>query len=177
MLARHYRKSKIKKTNQRPIVQQNNINWDTNQKILKKKKIRDYKRQWAKKEKVDSRVLDEWQCKILETVHARIDKLKTKKNKNPRKKHDETCKNYLQDFQKQFVLVPADKANNDILIVCNKKYYLDVELDTCNGTSPQTYTPCGTHVENLITEHQQYMHNQNKNSHRYETTTNILLAP
>ena len=38
---------------------------------------------WAKKEKVDSRVLDEWQCKILETVQARIDKLKTK-NKNPR---------------------------------------------------------------------------------------------
>ena len=95
--------------------EQNNINWDTNQKILKKA-IRDYKRQWAKKEKVDSRVLDEWQCKILETVQ---DKLKTK-NKNPRKKHvlsDETCKNYLKDFQKQFVLVPADKASNNILIV------------------------------------------------------------
>ena len=144
--------------------EQNNINWDTNQKILKKA-IRDYKRQWAKKEKVDSRVLDEWQCKILETVQARIDKLKTK-NKNPCKKHvlsDETCKNYLEDFQKQFVLVPADKASNNILIVC-KKYYLDVvlkELDTCNGTSPQTYTPCGTHVENLITAHQEFLHNQN----------------
>ena len=144
--------------------EQNNINWDTNQKILNKA-IRDYKRQWAKKEKVDSRVLDEWQCKILETVQARIDKLKTK-NKNPRKKHvlsDETCKKYLEDFQKQFVLVPADKASNNILIVC-KKYYLDVvlkELDTCNGTSPQTYTPCGTHVENLITAHQEFLHNQN----------------
>ena len=79
--------------------EQNNINWETNQKILKKA-IRDYKRQCAKKEKVDSRVLDEWQCKILETVQARIDKLKTK-NKNPRKKTCSIRRNF-QNLSREF---------------------------------------------------------------------------
>ena len=57
--------------------EQNNINWDTNQKIIKKA-IRAYKVQWAKKEKVDSRTLDEWECRIIETVQARIDRLRKK---------------------------------------------------------------------------------------------------
>ena len=62
----------------------------------------------------------------------------------PRKRNvlsDKHCKEYLEDFQKCFVLVPADKASNNVLIVC-KKYYLDVvlkELDTCNGAGPQIY--------------------------------------
>ena len=110
--------------------------------------VREYKLQWAKKEKVDSRVLNEWECKIVESISARIGRLKTK-TKNPRKKHillDETCKNYIENFQKHFVLVPADKASNNVLIVC-KKHYLDVvlkELNIQNGTSLQTYMPCNT---------------------------------
>ena len=31
----------------------------------------------------------------------------------------------MEEFQKHFILVPADKASKSILIVCNK-YYLDV---------------------------------------------------
>ena len=139
--------------------EQNNINWDTNQNIIKKA-VRAYKVQWAKKEKVDSRTLDEWECRIIETVQARIDRLK-KKGKNQQKKYvlsDLECKQYLEDFQKRFVLVPADKASNNILVVC-KKYYLDVvlkELSTNNGTSPQTYAPCSDHVEHLIAEHEDF---------------------
>ena len=60
--------------------EQNNINWDTNQKIIKKA-VRAYKVQWAKKEKVDSRTLDEWECRIIETVQARIDRLREKGKK------------------------------------------------------------------------------------------------
>ena len=144
--------------------EQNNINWDTNQKIIKKA-VRAYKVQWAKKEKVDSRTLDEWECRIIETVQARIDRLR-KKGKNQRKKYvlsDLECKQYLEDFQKRFVLVPADKASNNILVVC-KKYYLDVvlkELSTNNGTSPQTYAPCSDHVEHLIAEHEDFLTRQN----------------
>ena len=55
--------------------EQNNINWNTNLKILRKS-IREYKLQWAKKEKVDSRALDEWECKVIGIVKARIDRLK-----------------------------------------------------------------------------------------------------
>ena len=70
----------------------------------------------------------------------------SKKFKNLRKKHvlsDKKCNDYMEEFQKHFVLVPSDKASKNILIVCNK-YYLDVvlkELDSSDGTSPKTYTP------------------------------------
>ena len=49
---------------------------------------------------------------------------------NKRRKHVLQIKkhiNYLHDFQRQFVLVPADKAANNVILVC-KKYYLDVVL-------------------------------------------------
>lgn len=61
------------------------------------------------------------------------------------------------------MLVPADKASNNILIVC-KKYYLDVvlkELDTNNTNTPQTYISCSTPIENLIAEHKKFMDSQN----------------
>ena len=35
------------------------------------------------------------------------------------------------------------------------------ELNTSNATSKQTYTPCSTHVENLVTKHQDFMNSQN----------------
>ena len=73
------------------------------------------------------------------------------------------------------LLVSADKASNNVLIVC-KKYYLDVvlkELDTCSGTSPQTYTPCSTHVENLVAEHEDFM----DKILEFQQTTSVLLAP
>ena len=79
--------------------EQNNINWDTNLKIIKKA-VRAYKIKWAKKDRVDSRTLDEWECRIIKTVQARIDRLR-KKGKNQRKKHvlsDLECKKYLEYF-------------------------------------------------------------------------------
>ena len=70
---------------------------------------------------------------------------------------------YLEEFHRRFVLVPADKASNNILVVC-KKYYLDVvlkELNMNNGTRPQTYTPCNDHVEHLISKHVDFLSTQN----------------
>ena len=72
-------------------------------------------------------------------------------------------KKYLDIFHKRLVLVPADKAGNNVLIVC-KKYYIEVmlkELDTCNGTSPQTYTSCTAHVGDLLAAHVDFMNGQN----------------
>ena len=69
----------------------------------------------------------------------------------------------MDNFHKRFVLVPADKGGNNVLIVC-KKYYIEVilkELDTCNGTSPQTYTPCTAHVGDLLAAHVDFMNGQN----------------
>ena len=102
------------------------------------------------------------QTKVLDSIHTKITKI-SKKVKAPEKKHllsDRTCKDYLENFQKS---VPADKSSNNILIVC-RKYYLDVvlkELDTNDGTSPQTYTRSSTPIENLVAEHKEFMDRQN----------------
>ena len=75
---------------------------------------------------------------------------------------DQDCKEYLGDFQESFVLVPSNTNINNVLIVWNK-HYLDVVLkglDTCSGTSPQTYTPRSTHMENLVAEHEYFMNGQ-----------------
>ena len=59
------------------------------------------------------------ESKVLEVVQARTDKLR----KNPRQRQvlsDKECLEYLADFQKHFVLVPADKESNNVLIVCKK---------------------------------------------------------
>ena len=50
---------------------------------------------------------------VIITVQAR----------NPHKNFflsDNTCQDYLEEFQKQFVLAPTDKTSNNILIVCKK---------------------------------------------------------
>ena len=82
-----------------------------------KKAIIEYKMQWARKEKADSTALDEWKCRVVEAIQTRIDRLR----KNPRKRQvlsDSECQEYFADFQTRFVLVPADKASSNVLIVC-----------------------------------------------------------
>ena len=81
--------------------EQNNINWDTNQKIFRKA-IRNYKLRWARKEKVDSRTLDEWECTILDTIQRRIDKIRKKEKKSPRKNMfywEKSVRNTLRTFK------------------------------------------------------------------------------
>ena len=140
--------------------EQNNINWELNLKIFKKS-VREYKLKWAKKEKVDSRVLDEWESVVLSNIKKRI-RINIRKHTNPRKKKilaDSKHTNYLKDFHEHYVLVPADKASNNVLIVC-KKYYLDVvlrELDNSDCSDQQTYTPCSLDVDGIVREHLAFM--------------------
>ena len=88
--------------------------------------------------------------------------------------NDRTCKDYLENFQKSFVLVPADKTSNSILIFCGKDYLK--ELDTSDGTSPQqTYARCGTPIEILVTECKEFVDRQNLRGN--EATPNFYWLP
>ena len=83
------------------------------------------------------------------------------KHVNKRKKHVLQIKkhiNYLHDFQRQFVLVPADKAANNVIVIC-KKYYLDVVLNELSTTD--TYVQDDRGSQCVILEHLQYMTNVN----------------
>ena len=76
---------------------------------------------------------------------------------NKRKKHILTNRihlDYLRSLHDNFVLVPADKAANNVIVVC-KKYYLDMVMRELNSTS--TYKEvCGDDVS-VISRHVDYM--------------------
>ena len=56
------------------------------------------------------------------------------------------------DFHGQYVLVPADKAANNIIVVC-KKYYLDVVVSELGLNMPNTYVETNTTCGALIARH------------------------
>ena len=71
--------------------------------------------------------LTSWKEKIMERVDAKIISLKQKitpRMTNPILKRDHV-QAYLDNLHKNFVLVPIDKAANNIAIIC-KKYYVEV---------------------------------------------------
>ena len=72
------------------------------------------------------------------------------------------CKAYLENFHKSFVLVPADKASNNILIVC-KKYYLNVVITELSGSNSKqsTYVSSVVAVDKLIEDHKKILHDCN----------------
>ena len=80
--------------------------------------------QWAKREHFDARILNEWHSKINECIINRINVLKRKKPIH-RKLQNRAHLEYLEKFHQKYVLVPADKAssNNIIMVwsVCDLK--------------------------------------------------------
>ena len=68
----------------------------------------------------------------------------------------------LSDLHNKYVFVPADKAPNNIIIIC-KKYYIEtlikaLGLDNCStpiGNS--TYTSCQMSFEDIVDAHDTFM--------------------
>ena len=72
----------------------------------------------------------------MKYIEKRVRSLK-KQHVNKRKKHalrNTVHLDYLSYLYDNFVLVPADKASNNVIVVC-KKYYLDVVIKELNSTS------------------------------------------
>ena len=84
-----------------------------------------YAEQWSKQEQVDLKYLSEWKDQIKELVVERISSLK-EKIRSPKQKilNDPDVKDTLRRLHDDFVLVPADKTANNVIVVC-KKYYIE----------------------------------------------------
>ena len=93
--------------------------------------IKDCQEKWAQIEKVDLHRLDDWSKIILDAVQKKIEKLKNVRKFYPRQRikilDRQDVKNYLTNFQKDFVLVPTGKASNNIAVVC-KQFYIKMLL-------------------------------------------------
>ena len=64
--------------------------------------------------------------------------------------------NYLRELQSKYVLVPADNATNNVIVVC-KKYYLEVVLK--ENTATNTYEFVDKGCKSVVAEHLSFMAN------------------
>ena len=80
-----------------------------------------YVEQWSKCKQVDLKYLSEWKDQIKELVVECISSLK-EKIRSPKQKilNDPDVKDTLRRLHDDFIFVPADKAANNMTVVCKK---------------------------------------------------------
>ena len=80
-----------------------------------------YALQWAKREIVELSVLSSWKETVKGQIEERISKLK-QSFKQPAVKvlQNADVKACLSDLHNKYVFVPADKAPNNIIIICKR---------------------------------------------------------
>ena len=84
---------------------------------------------WSRKSHRDVRVFNEWKTMVILHTKCKIEKLKNNKyiNKNVRHNvntldafNDRKLQDSLKTLHKNFVVVNADKASNNVIIICKK---------------------------------------------------------
>ena len=117
-----------------------------------------YAEQWSKWEQVDLKYLSEWKDQIKELVVERISSLK-EKIRSPKQKilNDPDVKDTLRRLLDDFVLVPADKAANNVIVVC-KKYCIEtlikeLGINTTNISPNSTYISSTDSLDEILKSH------------------------
>ena len=121
--------------------EQNAIDWNLNKKILTTA-IDDYTKDWSKREGCHMSALEEWSETVKLIIRSRINNLQ-RRNFSPCHKilEDKHVMAHLKELQRKYVLVPADKAGNNIIFVC-KYYYIHTlmeELGINSGSISNSY--------------------------------------
>ena len=115
---------------------------------------------WCHKEKHPKEELFEWTDKVLQKVHTKIEslqRLRPRKNEMTDILENPEIKSALKLLHKDFVLAGADKASNNVIIMC-KQYYVNCirrELSTDN----KIYEKCTPTSNEIIETHLTYMAN------------------
>ena len=112
---------------------------------------------------VELSVLSSWKEMVKGQIEERISKLK-QNFKQPTGKvlQNADVKACLSELHNKYVFVPADKAPNNIIIIC-KRYYIETlikELGLDNSsttTGNSTYTPCQMLSEDIVNTHDTFM--------------------
>ena len=87
--------------------------------------VEDYARSWAKQEEVELDTLSEWVKSIKHQLNRRIYIVSRSVNTKPISIFDDgVVSRHLADLHDRFVIVPADKASNNVAFIC--KIYITV---------------------------------------------------
>ena len=135
----------------------NKINWQSTETMISNS-IDPYAEQWSKREQVDLKYLSEWKDQIKELVVERISNLK-EKIRSPKQKilSDPDVKDTLRRLHDEFVLVPADKAANNVIVVC-KEYYIEtlikeLGINTTHISPYSSYIPSTDSFHEILKSH------------------------
>ena len=108
-------------------------------------------------------VLSSWKEMVKGQIEERISKLKQNLKQPTRKVlQNADRKACLSNLHSKYVFVPADKAPNNIIIMC-KRYYIktlikELGFDNCSTpTGNSTYTSCQMSSEDIVSTHDTFM--------------------
>ena len=131
----------------------NKINWQSMESMVSSS-IDLYVEQWSKRKQIDRKYLSEWKDQIKELV-VELSSLR-EKIRSPKQKilNDPDVKNTLTRLHDDFVLVPADKAANSVIVVC-KWYYIEMlikelGISTTNISANSTYIPSTDSFDGIL---------------------------
>ena len=120
-----------------------------------------YAKNWSKREQVELKYLSEWKDPLKELVTDRISNFKGH-FKSPKCKvlDQPDVKDTLHKLQTNYVLVPAYKSANNVIIVC-KKYHIDtlveeLGINNVNISNP-TYIPIDDSFETIVKSRNQFI--------------------
>ena len=139
------------------------INWNHNFKIIMES-VEEYARKWAKREDVELDTLSEWVKSVRHLVRGRIGHLKFHINRRPTSVFkDPDAVKCLTKLHNKYVVVPADKAANNIVFVCKRYYYecLIAELGVTNTSTNSTYRQSMFNKTEILANHKSFMTNLN----------------
>ena len=90
---------------------------------------------WCKREDVEDNALKEWKRSIFTIVDKRIKFYSQNTNLLPPKPKSSFrhLKQGIQEFHRKYVLVPADKAANNVVVVC-RHHYVNTFKQELDGT-------------------------------------------
>ena len=90
--------------------------WKQNSKLILDS-IEEYARRWAKKEDVEVGTLSEWVKSVMSLVNRRVSVLsRTMSRRHKSVFDDQDVAAELAEIHEKFVVVPADKASNNIVL-------------------------------------------------------------
>ena len=99
------------------------FSWKYNFKLIMDS-VEEFARKWAKQEEVESDTLSEWVKSVKHHLKRRIYMVSRSVNTKPKSTLDDpVVSRYLEDLHDHFVIVPADKAPNNVVFICKAFYY------------------------------------------------------
>ena len=129
--------------------------WKQNSKLILDS-VEEYARRCAKKEDVEVDTLSEWIKSVMSLVNRRVSVLsRTRSCRHELVFDDPDVAAELAEIHEKFVVVPADKASNNIVFVCKTHYIncLMEELGMSTMTGNPTYNLTAMSKDEILQNH------------------------